>query len=172
MKETTYKPATRLNDRIAPTIPREGPKKNQTLVGIVHDGNACGIGGVSGNAGLFGTAADVALFGEALRTGKIFGSPTRKRIFENQVDPKIGAHTLLFFAMGNGYCPSGDLLSPRTVGHSGYTGTLLTIDPAHDLTVALLTNAVYGDGKASFLTYRRKFPQRPRGGNLSLPCPQ
>ncbi len=157
MKDTMFLPDERFHHRIAPTMTQEGPRRDQTLIGIVHDGNACGIGGVSGNAGLFGTAADVATYGEALRTGKIFGSPTRARIFENQVNSGIGAHTFLFFAMGNGYCPSGDLLSPHTVGHSGYTGTLLTIDPEHSLVVALLTNAVYGDGKASFLTYRRKF---------------
>jgi CubicO group peptidase (beta-lactamase class C family) len=152
-----YRPDIALRERIAPTVSGEGPRKGETLIGDVHDGNARAIGGVSGNAGLFGTALEVATFGEALRTEKLFGAPTRARIFENQTKPEIGAHTLLFFASGNGYCPSGDLLSPRTVGHSGFTGTVLTIDPAFDLTVALLTNSVYGDGKPLFLSVRRKF---------------
>ena len=160
LKDTGYRPAEPLRPRIAPTISQEGPDRDAPLVGVCHDGNARGIGGVSGNAGLFGTAHEVARFGDALRHAtatNLFGTPTRARIFENQIKPEVGAHTLLFFAQGNGYCPSGDLLSPRTVGHSGYTGTLLTIDPVHELTIALLTNAVYGDGKASFLTVRRKF---------------
>jgi CubicO group peptidase (beta-lactamase class C family) len=152
-----YRPEDGLRERIAPTVSGEGPRKSETLIGDVHDGNARGIGGVSGNAGLFGTALEVATFGEALRTEKLFGAPTRARIFENQVKPEVGAHTLLFFANGNGYCPSGDLLSPRVVGHSGFTGTVLTLDPAFDLTVALLTNSVYGNGKPQFLTVRRKF---------------
>lgn len=155
-----YCPDTSLHDRIAPTTPREGPNREETLIGTVHDGNARGIGGVSGNAGLFATALEVATFGESLRCRSektLFGEPTLARVFANQIDPALGAHTLLFFAQGNVMCPAGDLLSPRAVGHSGFTGTLLTIDPEYDLTVALLTNAVYGDGKPTFLTYRRKF---------------
>lgn len=160
LTDTGYRPAESLRERIAPTVPKEGPNSGETLIGVVHDGNARGIGGVSGNAGLFGTAESVAHFGELLRSrseATLFGAPTLERILTNQVDPSVGAHTLLFFAQGNGLCPAGDLLSARAVGHSGYTGTFLTIDPAYDLTIALLTNSVYIDGKASFLTYRRKF---------------
>jgi serine-type D-Ala-D-Ala carboxypeptidase len=157
LTDTMYRPSEHLHRRIAPTVPQEGPNKGERLVGTVHDGNARGIGGVSGNAGLFGTAKDVATFGEALRAGRLFGAPTRARIFENQVDPAVGAHTFLFFAQGNGFCPAGDLLSPRAVGHSGFTGTVLTIDPAHDLTVAVLTNSVFGDGKPGWLNLRRRF---------------
>lgn len=160
MESVGYCPSDSEKDRIAPTIPKEGPNAGETLVGAVHDGNARAIGGVSGNAGLFGTAYEVALFGEALRCRSertLFGSPTLNRIFENQVDPAIGAHSLLFFASPNGLCPAGDLLSTYAVGHSGFTGTLLVIDPLYDLTVAALTNSVFSDGKASWLVYRRKF---------------
>lgn len=148
-------------ERVAPTISREGPSKDTALTGIVHDGNARGIemqsGDVSGNAGLFGTASDVAAFGEAIRTGKLFGTPTTALVLSSQIPASVGGHSLLFFAHPNGLCPSGDLLSEKAVGHSGYTGTVLLIDPLYDLTVALLTNSVYGDGKASFLILRRKF---------------
>jgi CubicO group peptidase (beta-lactamase class C family) len=155
-----YRPAPPLHSKIAPTISREGPGKDIALFGTVHDGNARAIGGVSGNAGLFGNAVDVARFGESLRVGGehgLFGTPTLHRIFNSQIKPEVGFHTLMFFAQGNGYCPAGDLLSPQAVGHSGYTGTLLTIDPTYNLTVALLTNSVFIDGKANFLTYRRRF---------------
>ena len=152
-----FRPLVLQNANIAPTISREGPDKDTVLLGVVHDGNARGIGGVSGNAGLFGTAHDVAMFGDALLSSALFGAPTTARLLESQIKPEIGFHTLLFFAQGNGYCPAGDLLSPRAVGHSGYTGTLLTLDPAHEVTIALVTNAVFGDGKTNFLTYRRKF---------------
>lgn len=157
----SFHPDPSLRSQIAPTRSEEGPDRDHDLVGVVHDGNARGIGGVSGNAGLFGTALDVARFGEALRTpGALFGAPTLARVFENQNKPEIGAHTFLFFAQGNGFCPSGDLLSPRAVGHSGYTGTFLTLDPAYDLTVVTLTNSVFArppGGKAKWLPVRRKF---------------
>jgi CubicO group peptidase (beta-lactamase class C family) len=156
----TFHPKTDL-ERVAPTISREGPNKETVLTGIVHDGNARGIemqeGNVSGNAGLFGTAADVAAFGEAIRTGKLFAPPTTTRVLSSQIPATIGGHSFLFFAYPNGLCPAGDLFSERAVGHSGYTGTLLLIEPTYDLTVAVLTNSVYGDGKASFLILRRKF---------------
>lgn len=175
LHDTSYKPALDLHNRIAPTIAREGPNKNTVLTGVVHDGNARGIGAgtscarVSGNAGLFGTAYDVARFGEALRNptphARLFGQPTVARVLQSQIKPQIGGHSLLFFAHPNGLCPVGDLLSDHAVGHSGYTGTVLTIDPLYDLTVAVLTNSVYGDGsltedtgsKASWLLVRRRF---------------
>ena len=169
LSDTGYRPDPALRERIAPTRSKEKLADEDdpaaVLVGVVHDGNARGIeeGGesVSGNAGLFSTANDVAAFGEAIRRGgeaSLFGTPTLARCLESQIKPDIGAHTFLFFAQGNGYCPAGDLLSPRTVGHSGYTGTLLTLDPAHDLTVALLTNRVFCDPDgAKWLATRRKF---------------
>lgn len=154
----TFRPGR--NDRVAPTVSREGPSKDTPLIGVVHDGNARGIesgGDISGNAGLFGTAADVAAFGEAVRTGRLFSAPATARALASQISPAIGGHSLLFFAAPNGLNPTGDLLSDRAVGHSGYTGTALVIDPAYDLTVAVLTNSVYGDGKGKWLTLRRKF---------------
>ncbi len=64
----------------------------------------------------------------------------------------------MFFAQGNGLCPAGDLLGPRAVGHTGFTGAVLTLDPEYDLTVAVLTNRVLTDpGGAKWLTARRRF---------------
>ena len=167
--DTTYRPdTTLLSKRIAPTQSEEGMEDAHpvTLCGTVHDGNARGIqegGDVSGNAGLFGSARDVARFGNAfLHPGetRLFGSPTLSRVFENQIHG-VGGQSLLFYTAGNGYNPAGDLLSPRTVGHSGYTGTMLAIDPEYDLAVAVLTNCVYpvagGAGRPGWLAIRRRF---------------
>ena len=143
----------------APTTAREGAEGEPTrLQGVVHDGNARAIRagkGVSGNAGLFGTADDVARFGEAVRAGRFFGAPTRARLLSPQSTPP--GHTLGFFCLPNPFVPQGELLSDSAVGHSGYTGTLLTLDPTFDLTVVLLTNAVFGEGKDEFLRWRRRF---------------
>ncbi len=165
MIDTMYEPDALLRKRIAPTQSEEGPESEQpvTLCGTVHDGNARGIGGVSGNAGLFGTARDVARFGNAVLypgAARIFGAPSLARIRENQI-PGVGGQSLLFYTDGNGFNPVGDLLSPQAIGHSGYTGTVLTIDPANDLVVAVLTNSVYpteyGEGKLGWLALRRRF---------------
>ena len=96
-----------------------------------------------------------------LRAGgpdSLFGAPTRARILNSQIkDPAVGAHTLFFFAQGNGMCPAGDLLGARTVGHSGFTGTVLVIDPETEMVAVVLTNAVYGEGKGEWLRVRRRF---------------
>ncbi len=166
MIDTMFQPDALMHKRIAPTRSDEGPEETLpvTLCGSVHDGNARGIGGTSGNAGLFGTARDVARFGNALLhpgETRLFGDPTLTRVWENQIPGGVGGQSLLFYTDCNGYNPSGDLLSPRTVGHSGYTGTILTIDPANDLVVSVLTNSVYplenGVGKPGWLALRRRF---------------
>jgi CubicO group peptidase (beta-lactamase class C family) len=162
LTDTTYRPPASLHPRIAPTrsletaLPTDQPDRD--LLGVVHDGNARSMAGVSGNAGLFGTAADVARFGQAILAGELFSRPTTARILQSQVDPKIGGHTLMFFAPPNPLCPAGDLLSPRAVGHSGYTGTLLAIDPEYDLVAVVLSNRVYTDADGSkWLPARRRF---------------
>ncbi len=144
----------------APTISQEGPGSGETLAGIVHDGNARAIGSegssVAGNAGLFGTAEAVARFGEAILHGGLFGSPTRQRWLTPQSTPP--GHTLAFFCQPNGLTPSGELLSDQAVGHSGFTGTALVLDPETGCVISLLTNAVYLDNsKAEFLPLRRRF---------------
>ncbi len=166
--DTMYLPDALLKKRIAPTQSEEGVEDviPLTLCGTVHDGNARGIeagGDVSGNAGLFSTARDVARFGNALlHSGetRLFAVPSLSRVWENQI-AGVGGQSLLFYTQGNGYNPSGDLLSTQTVGHSGYTGTILTIDPANDLSIAVLTNSVYpvagGAGKPGWLSLRRRF---------------
>lgn len=146
--------------RSAPTISQEGPRSGETLAGVVHDGNAraiCAEGrSVSGNAGLFGTAEAVARFGEAILHGGLFGSPTRQRWLLPQSTPP--GHTLAFFCKPNGLTPTGDLLSDRAVGHSGFTGTVLVLDPESGCVVVLLTNTVYVDNsKTEFLPLRRRF---------------
>lgn len=166
--DTMYQPDALLRKRIAPTQSEEGVENALpvTLCGTVHDGNARGIeagGDVSGNAGLFGTVRDVARFGNALLhpgETRLFSSASLSRVWENQI-AGVGGQSLLLYTQGNGYLPAGDLLSAQAVGHSGYTGTILTIDPAHDLTVAVLTNSVYpvagGAGRPGWLTLRRRF---------------
>lgn len=154
---TTPEPGTLT---IAPTLSHEGPAHDDPLVGLPHDGNARAItlgGDVPGNAGLFGTATDVAAFGEALRTGRLFGAPATVRSLTSQIPPEVGGHTLMFYAQPNPLNPIGDLLSPRAVGHSGFTGTALVIDPEYDLTVAVITNCVLLPGaKPKWLRVRRR----------------
>ena len=144
----------------APTRPQEGSHVGETLRGLVHDGNARAIRAegtsLAGNAGLFGTAEEVARFGEAILHGGFLGSPTRKRWLTGQSTPP--GHTLALFCKPNDFTPTGELLSEAAVGHSGFTGTALTLDHETGCVIVLLSNAVYLDNsKTLFLPVRRRF---------------
>lgn len=129
--------------------------------GEVHDGNArYGLKGVSGNAGLFTTADDLVLYGQAwlkaLQGKTDWLSPALARLATTNhttgLDTSRGLGWMLFSADGPwqaaGPAPIGprswgELLSPGSFGHNGFTGTSLWIDPAHRLLFVLLTNRVH-----------------------------
>ena len=127
--------------------------------GTVHDPRARDLGGVAGHAGLFGTASDVLAFAEAIRTGggPVVSRAAAARMAVSQIPADIGAQSWGWFCAGNDYLPSGDLFSDRAFGHSGFTGTALLIDPAFDVSLALLTNRVINDAEdgSRFLRWRR-----------------
>lgn len=136
---------------IAPT----GPE----AAGTVHDPRARDLGGVAGHAGLFGTAADVLAFAEAIRTGggPLLSRASVDRMRVSQIPEALGAQSFGWFCSGNDYLPSGDLFSDQSFGHSGFTGTALLIDPASEVSLVLLTNRVVNqteDG-SRFLRLRR-----------------
>jgi serine-type D-Ala-D-Ala carboxypeptidase len=122
--------------------------------GLVNDLNARALGGVSGHAGLFGTAKGVAaLAGEILMSLK-----ERCRFFDNETTRAFCARagftpdstrTLGFDTPSEEGSTSGRLFSKDSVGHTGFTGVSLWIDIPHDLIVVLLTNRVFL-GEADF----------------------
>ena len=75
----------------------------------------------------------------------------------SQIERSVGAQSLGFFCAGNDFLPHGDFFSDRAYGHSGFTGTLLLVDPEHDMSVVLLTNRVVNAGEdgSRFLRGRR-----------------
>jgi CubicO group peptidase (beta-lactamase class C family) len=145
MKDTGYRPAPTLRDRIASTSgARDRP--GARIVGEVHDENSNSIGGVSGHAGLFSTAPDIAILADAVcRTGesgghRVLGVPTLRLIHERQTD--VGGHSVGWMTPPNTMLPKGDILGDTPFGHTGFTGTLVVCDPAYELVIVLLTNRV------------------------------
>ncbi|MGQ9455299.1 MAG: serine hydrolase domain-containing protein [Armatimonadota bacterium] len=139
------------------------PMRKRKLVGEVHDGNAYAMGGVSGNAGLFSNAVDLARFCRAVVPSakrvenSPFSSPSVARMFANAIPESIGGQTIGWFIYPNEMLPAGDLVSRRAIGHSGFTGTAVIIDPEFDLFVILLTNRVCrGDDGTEFRHLRRR----------------
>ena len=120
--------------------------RGRLLVGEVHDENAWALGGAAGHAGLFGTAAAVGDFARAaLRTlagESILASPGTMRMFARKTDVPGSSRALGWDTMLP-TSSSGNLLSPASIGHTGFTGTSLWIDTQRDFYVVLLTNRVH-----------------------------
>jgi len=152
MTQTTFRPRRALYGRIAPT----GVWHGTPVAGVVNDRNAARLGGVSGHAGLFAPASDVARFAQLmLREGalpdghRLLEAETVRRFTARSAGPERGrggeARALGWQALPTGEAVSsaGRLFGPRSYGHTGWTGTSLWIDPDRDLFVVLLTNRAY-----------------------------
>ena len=145
--ELSFTPPAAWRDRIAPT--EIDPWRGRLLVGEVHDENAAALGGVAGHAGLFGTAAAVGVFARrllrALRGAASegpFAEPDLLARFVAKTDVPGSSRALGWDTMlPTSSC--GHRMSARAIGHTGFTGTSLWIDPELDLYVVLLTNRVH-----------------------------
>jgi len=141
--EIVFRPPASMHSRIAPT--EIDPWRGRLLQGEVHDENAAALGGVAGHAGLFGTGPAVGAFARlVLRTFRErtpLGAPELMRTFARRTDTPgsraLGWDTML----PTSSC--GTRLSPAAIGHTGFTGTSLWIDPEQDLYISLLTNRVH-----------------------------
>lgn len=132
--------------------------RGRRVWGEVHDENACGLGGIAGHAGLFGTAADLARFGAAWAAGAVAG-----------IDPALAADAVREHAETDGErrglgwmlrsrvgSSAGDRFGEHTFGHTGFVGNTLFIDPHEQLVVVCLTNHVfYGREKTGLREFRR-----------------
>ena len=150
MTGTCFNPPAAICKRCAATeqLPA-GP-----LLGVVHDENARLLNGVGGNAGLFGTAADLARFCRMMlnsglaRGGRVLSLAAVQTMTAPQSrTPRGSEHDTrgLGWDLDTDYSPSlrGDYFSPRSYGHSGYTGTSIWLDPDCDGYAILLTNRVH-----------------------------
>jgi len=120
--------------------------RGRLLQGEVHDENAWALGGAAGHAGLFGTASGVGTFARAVLRGLFGGesfaaSGTLQRFTRKSAVPNSSRALAWDTMLPTSSC--GTRLSPRAIGHTGFTGTSLWIDPAQNLYVVLLTNRVH-----------------------------
>jgi CubicO group peptidase (beta-lactamase class C family) len=145
LRDTRYRPGPDLLPRIAPT--EKDPWRGRVLRGEVHDENAFAMGGVAPHAGLFGTAGDLARFAQMILNGGVL---EHKRIVSREVVERFTRRAGVpesSRALGwDTYTPgssAGDRLSPRSFGHTGFTGTSLWIDPERNMFIILLTNRVH-----------------------------
>ncbi|MBT8270480.1 MAG: serine hydrolase, partial [Bacteroidia bacterium] len=149
-----------LEKDLGPIVPTEIDTvfRKSLVQGWVHDENAALLGGISGNAGLFGTADDLAILMQMLLQKGVYKG--RRYLKESTVDefirvqypendnrrglgfdkPLIGNDTLTI----NASYPAPEV-SQKSFGHSGFTGTFVWADPEFELVFIFLSNRVYPD---------------------------
>jgi SSS family transporter len=154
LKETRYLPPTSWLPRIAPTEydTNGGPNSTGTIIhGYVHDPTAHRMGGVAGHAGLFMTAADAAIYDQAL-LDRLAGRPSKFPLSQamlllmttpQQPAGKRAARGLGWDIDSPYSGPRGKIFPIGSFGHTGFTGTSMWMDPGSNTYIILLSNRVH-----------------------------
>jgi beta-N-acetylhexosaminidase len=146
MNETMYRPPKKLWPEIAPTE-IDTQLRHRLVQGEVHDENAFVMGGVSGHAGVFSTAADLAAFCQMILNGGVYAHQRilRRATVAQFTEPQqlSGGTRTLGWAVPTEGGSSGHYFSAHSFGHTGFTGTSIWIDPDRQVFVVLLTNRVH-----------------------------
>jgi len=143
--------------QIAPTEDDKIYRKTH-IAGTVHDERAAMMGGVAGHAGLFSNATDFAKLGQMLLQEGSYGG---YQYFEPETIDLFTAKQFDNSRRGLGWdkpvqsdwnSPTSLKASPKTFGHTGFTGTCMWIDPEFNLVYIFLSNRVYPDRSAKLIT--------------------
>jgi len=161
MHETMFLPPASLRPRIAPT--EVNPVTGQPLRGEVHDDTARYMGGVTGNAGVFTTAADLAKFAQMMLDGgqgngvRLFSAATIHKFTTPQSPADQPILRGLGWDIDSPYSSNrGELFPIGSYGHTGFTGTSMWIDPFSPSYVIILTNAVHPHRGHSVVSLRSR----------------
>ncbi|MER7494602.1 serine hydrolase [Streptomyces pharetrae] len=151
MHRTRYNPPASWKPWIAATEDARGPwsgLERGLVWGEVHDENAHSLGGVAGHAGVFSTAWDLAVLARTLLNGGSYGrtrilAPESVELMFTDFNTAFPGdeHGLGFELYQHWYM--GALATPRTAGHTGFTGTSLVLDPTTDSFLVVLGNSVH-----------------------------
>lgn len=143
MVDTGFNPPEASRARVAPTT-REG---EQLIHGVVHDPTSRRMGGVTGHAGLFTTAEDVARYARLLLNRgeldgvRIFKPETVALMTRVHTPPEMSERRGLGWDIDTPFShPRGDHFGEGSFGHTGWTGTSIWIDPPSDSFLIFLTN--------------------------------
>lgn len=153
LKDTTFHIDNKPLHDVSKYAPTEECKwREKRLQGQVHDENAFALGGVAPHAGLFGSVDDVSkwmlglrdlFFGEVSKKGSFISSETVQSFFNRAIASQVGDFSLGFMMKSAKNSTAGNLLSSKTVGHTGFTGTSIWFDPTNDIVVSIVSNRVF-----------------------------
>ncbi|MCP3799478.1 serine hydrolase [Allokutzneria sp. A3M-2-11 16] len=178
LRDTMFTPPSSLRGRIAPT---QVTAARGLIWGVVHDSTSWYLGGTAGHAGVFSTAADLAVFAQMLLNGGRYGSA--RVLSEESVRAMTTNWNAAFAGADRGlgldiykHSFMGAMAAPSTVGHTGFTGTSLVIDPDTRSILILMTNRVHPTSSGPSVNPRRQavadavarsVPVRPLSGPTS-----
>ncbi|MHB1178773.1 MAG: serine hydrolase domain-containing protein, partial [Daejeonella sp.] len=146
MRHAGFNPLRRFSkEKIVPTE-QDTYFRKTLLQGYVHDQGAALVNGVSGHAGLFASANDLAILNQMLLNGGSYGGveffkPETVRLFTSRQSGV--SRRGLGFDRGEGTGYPSSLASAGTYGHTGYTGTCVWVDPKYNLVYIFLSNRIY-----------------------------
>ena len=125
--------------------------RHRVLQGEVQDENCYVLGRASGHAGVFSSVEDLLRFAECIlehgRTadGETLFEPSTVELFATRHETPDGKSRALGWDVPTEGSSSGRFFGPRSIGHLGYSGCSLWIDPDQELAVVLLTNRTWPD---------------------------
>jgi CubicO group peptidase (beta-lactamase class C family) len=149
LRDTRFNPLTAHGESGSFTLAQIAPTEYDTYVrnglvhGVVHDLNAWAMDGVAGHAGLFSSARDMAVYGQAIldaaqgRDNALFTTGTFQAWLRNE---RVRGRPLGWDVPNGRQSPAGLYFTRSSIGHTGFTGTSLWVDPERDVFVVLLTN--------------------------------
>jgi len=172
MTETAFNPPAGWTARIAPTEMRQHPPPTskdsksteyKMLRGGVHDPTVWKMGGVSGQAGVFSSARDLAIFAQALLNRGVYGAGGERILSEAAVTAMASPQSppKAKSVRGYGWDIDSEYSSPRGTlftdgyGHTGFTGTSIWVHPPSDSFVIILSNRVHPTGGRNINNLRR-----------------
>ncbi len=147
-----YKPLSKFSTNVI--IPTENDKsfRKELLHGYVHDQGAAMIGGVAANAGIFANSADLAIFSQMLLNKGEYGGvkyfkPETIEYFTSRQDSlnRRGLGVDKPELDPDKQSPASLLVSSSSYGHTGFTGTMVWIDPEYQLIYIFLSNRIHPD---------------------------
>jgi len=150
LESTRFRPAVESRSAIPPTE-HDTTFRRRVIQGEVQDENAAVLGGVAGHAGVFSNVEDLLRLAQCIldRGRTACGQQLFKRetldLFATRHSTPGDKSRALGWDVPTPPSSSGQHFGPRSIGHLGYSGTSLWIDPDRSLAVALLTNRTWPD---------------------------
>lgn len=142
MSHTLYRPTEQFDKEVC--VPTELTENRGLIQGVVHDGKANILEGVSGNAGLFSTVTDLSKFvSMILNNGSTVLSKTSINLLKKCYTEKLNLRRTLGWFSNEPSASIGDYYSDIILFHTGFTGTSILIDLERECGIILLTNRIH-----------------------------